>query len=54
VAFGPAGGTTAGPGPAQALVADGTVLTVWTLASGSSGWTKGQVIHVPIQLGSSG
>ena len=53
VAFGPAGATIAGPGPAQALVADDTVLTVWTLAPGSSGWTKGQVIHVPIQFGSS-
>jgi hypothetical protein len=53
VAFGPAGATTASPGPAQALVAADTVLTVWTLAPGSSGWTKGQVIHVPIQFGSS-
>jgi hypothetical protein len=52
VAFGAAGDAT-GPGTAQALVADGTVLTVWTLGTASSGWAKGQAIHVPIQFGSS-
>jgi hypothetical protein len=51
VAFGPAGGA-AGPSPAQALVANGTSLTVWTLGPVSTGWARGQVIHVPIQFGS--
>jgi hypothetical protein len=52
VAFGPAGGA-GGPGTAQALTASGTVLTIWTLSQGSSGWVKGQTLRVPIQFGSS-
>ncbi len=52
VAFGPAGGAS-GPGTAQALVAENTLLTVWTLGMPASGWVKGQVIHVPIEFGSS-
>lgn len=38
--------------PVQALAASSTVLTIWSLASGSS-WAKDQVIHVPVQFGSS-
>ncbi len=52
VAFASAGGA-AGRGPVQALVGEGTVLTVWTLATASTGWAKGQAIHVPIEFGSS-
>jgi hypothetical protein len=44
----------AGPGGAvDALAASGTTLTVWRLASGSTGWSKFQAINVPIQAGSS-
>jgi hypothetical protein len=39
--------------PAEALAATATVLTVWSLARGRDGWAKSQVIHVPIQFGSS-
>ncbi|MGO9657565.1 MAG: hypothetical protein ACLP7F_04280 [Acidimicrobiales bacterium] len=42
------GGTTV-----VALDAQGTVLTVWSLDSDRHGWSKGQVIHVAIQYGSS-
>ena len=38
----------------DALAVDDTVLTVWTVGPGSTRWTKGQVINVPIQFGSSG
>lgn len=39
----------------DALVVDQTVMTVWTLSTGSpSGWVKGQVINVPTEFGSSG
>jgi hypothetical protein len=52
----PKGTTTLAPGPAppgyDALAVSGSVLTVWRLASAA--WTKVQVIHVPIQYGSSG
>jgi hypothetical protein len=40
-------------GPVDALVATSTVLTIWSLAPRSNSWAKGQVIHVPVQLGSS-
>jgi hypothetical protein len=39
----------------DALVVDQTVMTVWSLSTGSpSGWVKGQVINVSIEFGSSG
>jgi hypothetical protein len=41
------------PNTADALVVDNTLLTVWTLRPSSIVWTKGQVIQVPIQFGSS-
>ena len=41
------------PSGADALVADNTVLTVWTLRPGATAWTKGQVIQVPIEFVSS-
>jgi len=40
-------------GVVDALAVNDTVLTVWTLASPSDAWTRSQVIHVPIQFGSS-
>jgi hypothetical protein len=43
----PAAGTT------DALVADGSTLTVWRHTAGSAGWAKAQAITVPIQYGSS-
>jgi hypothetical protein len=50
----PAGTATVAWAPApQALVADNTVLTVWTLEPASSAWVKAQTINVPIQFGSS-
>ncbi len=39
---------------AAALAARGTTLIIWQLPPGGTGWTKTQVISVPIQLGSSG
>jgi hypothetical protein len=43
-----------GPGPnIDALVTTRTVLTVWALNGSSTTWRKGQVLHVPIQFGSS-
>jgi hypothetical protein len=42
-----------GEATADALVANGTVLTVWSLALGSGTWAKGQVIRIPVQYGSS-
>ena len=41
------------PGTAEALAADGGTLTVWQAAPGAGRWSKGQVISVPIQYGSS-
>lgn len=46
VAFGP-------PSRPEALVASGTTLTIWSLDPGTAHWTVSQVIHVPIQYGSS-
>jgi hypothetical protein len=46
VAFGP-------PSPPVALVASGTTLTIWSLEPPTRSWTVNQVIHVPIQYGSS-
>jgi hypothetical protein len=40
--------------PTAALAVDSTVLTVWGLRADSNSWTKGQVLTVPIQFGSSG
>lgn len=52
----PAGTATVAFGSSSAVdafVASGTVLTVWKLASASGRWVAGQVVHVPIQYGSS-
>ncbi len=52
----PPGTTTVAFGagaPVVALVAGATVATVWSLGPTSSTWTESQVIHVPIQYGSS-
>jgi hypothetical protein len=51
----PAGTATVafGEANADALVANGTVLSVWSLAPSSNAWARGQVIRVPIQFGSS-
>jgi len=52
----PAGTATVAFGaapPADALVADGTKLTIWSLRPGPGSWSPTQVIHVPIQYGSS-
>jgi hypothetical protein len=44
-----------GPGAhVDALATSGTELTVWSLANGSAGWRQAQIVHVPIQYGSSG
>jgi hypothetical protein len=40
-------------GATDALVADGSSLTVWRLAPGSATWDRTQAIKVPIQYGSS-
>jgi hypothetical protein len=37
----------------DALDAQGTVLTVWSLKPGLNGWARSQVVHVAIQYGSS-
>jgi len=37
----------------EALAGDSTILTVWALDDRQNAWTKSQVIHVPIQFGSS-
>ena len=47
VAFGPGANV-------EALAVDGTVLTVWSLAPRSRGWSKEQEVRVPVQFGSSG
>jgi hypothetical protein len=39
--------------PVDALAAANSTLTVWSLGSGSSTWTKGQVLAVKIEFGSS-
>jgi hypothetical protein len=40
-------------GTADALAVHRATLTVWRLASGNGGWTRAQVLSVPIQYGSS-
>ena len=53
----PAGTATVAPGPASgfdALAVRGSRLTVWRLGGGSAAWRVAQIIHVPIQYGSSG
>jgi hypothetical protein len=40
-------------GQADALAVDRATLTVWQLPPGGTVWAKAQVIHVPIQFGSS-
>ncbi len=40
-------------GPADALAVHGSRLTVWQLATGGQGWTRVQVVNVPIEYGSS-
>jgi hypothetical protein len=40
-------------GTVDALAVDDTVFTDWELTDGAAGWTKTQVVHVPIQFGSS-
>jgi hypothetical protein len=40
-------------GTADALAVHKATLTVWRLASGNGGWTRAQVLSVPIQYGSS-
>jgi hypothetical protein len=37
----------------EALVADGSVLDVWRLGANAASWSRGQVVDVPIQYGSS-
>jgi hypothetical protein len=52
----PAGTATLVPGSSggpDAMAVAGSTLTVWQLLPGATGWTKSQVIHVPIQYGSS-
>lgn len=46
LALPPSGGTTA-------LAATGSTLTIWRLTPTQTAWAKAQVIHVPIQYGSS-
>jgi hypothetical protein len=44
-----------GPGGAvDALGTSGSTLTVWSPTGGSAAWHQEQVIHVPVQYGSSG
>jgi len=53
----PPGTATLAPGTGgepEALAVAAATLTVWQLVPGASDWTKAQVIHVPIQYGSSG
>jgi hypothetical protein len=40
-------------GQVDALAVDRATLTVWRLPAGGTAWAKAQVIHVPIQFGSS-
>jgi hypothetical protein len=42
-----------GSSAVDALAAYGTTMTVWTLGAGSSDWTKGQVMPVKLEFGSS-
>ena len=45
----------AGPGASlDALATFGSRLTAWSLAAGSAGWHQAQIVHVPVQYGSSG
>jgi hypothetical protein len=46
LAFGPGGGF-------DALAVSGSNLAVWQLGPGATAWTRGQVINVPIEYGSS-
>jgi hypothetical protein len=48
IAFGPTSASVI-----DALTADDTTMTVWSLASGSGEWTKGQILPVKIEFGSS-
>ena len=48
VAFG-----TGGSSAVDALTAHGTTMTVWSLDAGSGEWTKGQVLPVKLEFGSS-
>jgi hypothetical protein len=48
VAFSPAS-----PSTVDAFAVHNSTMTVWALDSGSSNWVKGQVVHVPIEFGSS-
>jgi hypothetical protein len=53
----PAGTATVAPAAAgglSALSVDRATLTDWELAEGATGWTKGQVLNVNIEYGSSG
>jgi hypothetical protein len=53
----PAGTQTLAPGPREqvdALAAAGTTFTDWAWAPGSAAWAKTQILHVPVQYGSSG
>jgi hypothetical protein len=55
--FLPAGTQTLslGPGPlVDALAATGTTFTDWAWTPGSAAWARKQILHVPIQYGSSG
>jgi hypothetical protein len=40
-------------GTVDALAVKNTVLTVWALSPGTTGWVKAQVLNVPVQFGSS-
>ena len=42
-----------GDGGFDAMTVNDTQLTVWTLGPSASGWHRGQVLHVPVQFGSS-
>ncbi len=48
IAFGPTSASVI-----DALTADDTTMTVWSLASGAGEWTKGQILPVKIEFGSS-
>jgi hypothetical protein len=53
----PAGTATVAPAPEgglSALSVDHATLTDWELTEGAAGWTKGQVLNVNIEYGSSG
>ncbi len=57
VSSAPDGGVTLAAAPGggfEALSARRGQLSVWTLSSSSSGWSRSQVMHVAIPYGSSG